>query len=108
MLDAGDWWYETFIVPQLMERFTRFMEESPTGSILVGAFATSSAFAIGWLIFGFSSFRAAIFPRAESILMMFGGITGAIALTDGSQIPLTIGIGWIGVVLIRSHSHEAR
>ena len=86
MLVAGDWWYETFIVPKLMEWSPELMDEPVSGSILVGAYTTSAAFAVGWLIFGFSSYRAAVFPRGGSILMMFGGLAGAVTLIDGSQI----------------------
>jgi uncharacterized membrane protein (DUF485 family) len=106
MLVAGDWWYETFIVPTLMEWSPELMDEPVSGSILIGAYTTSAAFAVGWLIFGFSSYRAAVFPRGGSILMMFGGLAGAVTLIDGSQIPLGIAVGWIGLWLIRSGSSK--
>jgi len=69
--------------------------------VLIGAFVTSAAFAVGWLIFGFSSYRAGIFPRGASILMMLGGLLGAPTLIVGSQIPLAVAVGWIGLSLIR-------
>jgi hypothetical protein len=106
MLVAGDWWYETFIVPKLMERSPELMHEPVSGSILVGAYTTSAAFAIGWLIFGFSSYRAAVFPRGGSILIIFGGLAGAVTLIDGSQILLGIAVGWIGLWLVRSDSSK--
>jgi hypothetical protein len=38
--------------------------------------------------------------------MMFGGLAGAVTLIDGSQIPLGIAVGWIGLWLIRSGSSK--
>jgi hypothetical protein len=78
------------------------LEEAQPALVLIGAFVTSAAFAVGWLIFGFSSYRAGIFPRGASILMMFGSLVGAVALIVGSQIPLAVAVGWIGLSLIRS------
>ena len=106
LLVAGDWWFETFIVPVLIDRVPEIIEEAPSGLILVGAFVTTAAFAVGWLIFGFSSYRAGIFPRGASILMMLGGLVGAVTLIDGSQIPLALAVGWIGLWLIRARSSE--
>jgi hypothetical protein len=76
-----------------------FGEKRPT-LVLIGAFVTSAAFAVGWLIFGFSCYRAGILPRGASILVMLGGIAGAATLIVGSQIPLAVAVGWIGLSLI--------
>jgi hypothetical protein len=102
LMVAGDWWYETFIGPMLRNRVPEILEEAQPTLVLIGAFVTSAAFAVGWLIFGFSSYRAGIFPRGASILMMFGSLGGAVALIVGSQIPLAVAVGWIGLSLIRS------
>jgi hypothetical protein len=107
MMVAGDWWYETFIGPVLRDRASAILEGSRPGLVLFGAFLTSAAFAVGWLIFGFSSYRAGIFPRGASILMMLGGLVGAVALIVGSQIPLAIAVGWIGLSLIRPESSSS-
>jgi hypothetical protein len=71
---AGDWWYETFIGPVLRDRAPEILEGARPSLVLFGAVVTSAAFAVGWLIFGFSSYRAGIFPRVASILMMVGGL----------------------------------
>jgi hypothetical protein len=98
---AGDWWYETFITPVLRSRVPAIFGGTRPSLVLIGAFVTSAAFAVGWLIFGFSSYRAGIFPRGASILMMLGGLLGAPTLIVGSQIPLAVAVGWIGLSLIR-------
>jgi hypothetical protein len=103
---AGDWWYETFIVPLLLNRVPEILEEAQPGLVLFGAFVTSVAFAVGWLLFGLSSYRAGIFPGGASILMMLGGVAGAVTLLGGSQIPLALAVGWIGLSLIRPDSRD--
>jgi hypothetical protein len=106
LLVAGDWWYETFIGPILRDRVPELLEEAQPGLVLFGAFVTSAAFAVGWLIFGLSSYRTGIFPRGASIFLMLGGVAGAVPLLVGSQIPLALAVGWMGSSLIRSASRE--
>jgi hypothetical protein len=100
LMVAGDWWYETFITPVLRSRVPGIFGETRPTLVLIGAFVTSAAFAVGWLIFGFSSYRAGILPRGASILVMLGGFAGAATLIVGSQIPLAVAVGWIGLSLI--------
>jgi hypothetical protein len=107
LMVAGDWWYETFITPMLRSRLPGIFGEAQPTLVLIGAFVTSAAFAVGWLIFGFSSYRAGILPRGASILMMLGGLAGAPALIVGSQIPLAVAVGWIGLTLIRPDGDAA-
>jgi hypothetical protein len=107
LMVAGDWWYETFITPMLRSRLPGIFGEAQPTLVLIGAFVTSAAFAVGWLIFGFSSYRAGILPRGASILMMLGGLAGAPALIVGSQIPLAVAVGWIGLSLIRPDGDAA-
>jgi hypothetical protein len=106
LMVAGDWWYETFIGPTLRDRVPEILQEAQPGLALFGAFVTSAAFAVGWLIFGFSSYRARVFPQGASILMMLGGLAGAVALVVGSQIPLALAVGWIGLSLNRPDSGD--
>jgi hypothetical protein len=106
MMVTGDWWYETFIGPVLRHRAPGVLEGARPSLVFFGAVVTSAAFAVEWLIFGFSSYRASIFPRAASILMMLGGLVGAVTLIVGSQITLALAVGWIGLPLIRPDGGE--
>ena len=38
--------------------------------------------------------------------MTIGGIVGAVTLITGSQIPLAVAVGWIGLSLIRLDSAD--
>ncbi|MGI8657209.1 MAG: hypothetical protein ACR2K4_00350 [Candidatus Limnocylindria bacterium] len=44
----------------------------PGGILLVGAFFSFLTFILGWLLFGVASFRAAVFPRVASVVLIGG------------------------------------
>jgi hypothetical protein len=101
LLVAGDWWYEAFVAPQIRALAPEVLNTAPTGSILIGAALTFGSFAVGWVIFGIASYRARIFPRGSTILMIIGGVTGLLALSAPFQIPLALAVGWMGLFLVR-------
>ena len=107
LLVAGDWWFESFIAPQIAAVAPQVMSGAITGSMAIGAAATFGLFAIGWTIFGIASFRAGVFPRPAAGLLAVGGLVGILAGSTPYQIPLAIAVGWIGFVLIRSQEGEA-
>ncbi len=101
VLLAGDWWYETFVAPAIRAQAPEILNTAPSGVILIGAALTFVSFALGWVLFGIASYRADVFPRGASILMMIGGITGILALAAPFQVPLALAIGWMGWSLLR-------
>jgi len=102
VLMAGDWWFESFIAPQIAAVAPQVMTGAITGSMVVGAVATFVLFALGWTIFGIATFRANVYPRPAAALMIIGGLIGILALSTPYQIPLAIAIGWIGYSLMQS------
>ena len=107
LLIAGDWWFESFIAPQIAAVAPQVMSGAITGSMAVGAAATFGLFAVGWTIFGIATFRASVFPRPAAALLIIGGLVGILAGSTPYQIPLAIAVGWIGVSLMRSHQSSA-
>jgi hypothetical protein len=107
VLVAGDWWFESFIVPQIAAVAPQVMTGAITGSMVVGGVATFVLFALGWTIFGVATFRANVYPRPAAVLLTIGGVIGILALSTPYQIPLAIAIGWIGYSLMQSGSAEA-
>jgi hypothetical protein len=101
-LVAGDWWFETFIVPQIAAVAPQVMTGAIGGSMAVGAVATFILFAVGWTIFGIATFRANVYPRPAAVLLIIGGAVGVLALSTPYQVPLAIAIGWIGYSLMQS------
>ena len=107
LLVAGDWWFESFIMPQIAAVAPQVMTGAITGSLLVGGVATFGLFAVGWIIFGIATFRANVYPRPAAVLLVIGGMVGILALQTPYQVPLAIAVGWIGYSLTRSQPAEA-
>lgn len=100
---AGDVWFEAFVFPYLTEVAPDALAADPSGILLVGAFVSFLTFVFGWLLFGVASFRAAVFPRAASVLL----IGGAIILFPSPLFPpklvvFALAVGWMGLWLYRS------
>jgi hypothetical protein len=107
LLIAGDWWFESFIAPQLAAVAPEVMSGAITGSMAIGAAATFGLFAVGWVVFGIATFRANVFPRPAAGLLIVGGLVGILAGSTPYQIPLAIAVGWIGVSLMRFEEGRA-
>jgi hypothetical protein len=107
VLVAGDWWFESFIAPQIAAVAPQIMTGAIAGSMAVGAAATFILFAVGWTVFGIATFRANVYPRSAAILLICGGVVGILAGSTPYQVPLAIAIGWIGYSLMQSERAEA-
>jgi len=107
VLLAGDWWFESFIVPQIAAVAPQVMTGAIAGSMLVGAAATFGLFAVGWIVFGVATFRAHVYARPAAVLLIIGGAVGILAGSPPYQVPLAIAVGWIGYSLTRSQPAEA-
>jgi hypothetical protein len=107
LLIAGDWWFESFIAPQIAAVAPEVMSGAITGSMAVGAAARFGLFAVGWTTFGIATFRADVFPRPAAALLILGGLVGILAGSTPYQVPLAIAVGWIGLSLMRSHQRHA-
>jgi len=107
VLVAGDWWFESFVVPQIAAVAPQVMTGAIGASMAAGAAATFILFSMGWTIFGLATFRANVYPRPAAVLLIIGGVVGILALTTPYQVPLAIAIGWIGYSLMQSDSAGA-
>jgi len=100
---AGDVWFEAFVFPHLTEVAPDALSADPGGILLVGAFFSFLTFILGWLIFGVASFRAAVFPRAASVLLMGGAvILFPSPLFPPKLVVFALAVGWMGLWLYRS------
>ncbi len=71
-LVLGSWWTNAFIASSLATDAPAFLEAGPTG-VLNAAYTLSFAIAgLGWLLFGAASFRAGVYPRAATVVLMAG------------------------------------
>lgn len=100
---AGDVWFEAFVFPHLTEVAPDALSADPGGILLVGAFFSFLTFILGWLLFGVASFRAAVFPRAASVLLMGGAvILFPSPLFPPKLVVFALAVGWMGLWLYRS------
>jgi hypothetical protein len=102
LMAAGDWWFESFAVPEIAKAAPQLLEQAPGGRLLLGGAVTFLTFGIGWILFGAATLRARMFPRSVSILLIVGAALGVNGGTPLFQIPLAVAIGWMGYFL-RAH-----
>ena len=102
MLLGGDLWFETFAVPWLADEAPGALDADPTTLLAIGAVSSYLLFALGWVLFGVASYRARVFPTANCIAIVAGGVLGFNALLSPFGIPLGLAVGWLGVWMIRS------
>ena len=95
-LVTGDWWFEAFVVPWLADVAPRSLEVPPSGTLIAGGMTGFALFALGWVLFGIASFRARVFPRWASIVLIIGGLLGYQAGFPPFLIVLALGVGWMG------------
>jgi hypothetical protein len=102
MMLGGDLWFETFAVPWLADEAPSAFATDPTTLLALGAISSYLMFAIGWLLYGISSFRARVFPRAIALAIAVGGVLGFNALLSPWAVPLGLAVAALGVWMIRS------
>jgi len=107
VLVTGDLWFESFVVPWLTNVAPRALQVPPSGSLLASGITGFTLFAFGWVLFGIASFRARVFPRWASIVVIIGGVLGFLAGYPPFLIILALGVGWMGYWL-QKHGESIR
>ena len=97
---GGDLWFESFAVPWLADEVPAAFDREPTLVLALGALSSYVLFAVGWVLFGVASMRAAVFPKAICAAIIVGGLCGYSALVAPFGIPLGLAMAWLGVWMI--------
>lgn len=100
-LVAGDWWFEAFAFPWLVQAAPDLVATPAGGTLLLGGVVGFITFAIGWFLFAAATFRAQVFPRWMAVLLMIGAM---LALGQGYpplSAPFAIAVGTMNVALLR-------
>ena len=100
MFLAGDLWFESFAVPWLGDVAPETFDKVG-GLVMVGGFTSYVLFAAGWVLFGFASLRARVFPWPISVGIIIGGAIGFMALVPPYGLPLGIVIASLGMWMSR-------
>jgi hypothetical protein len=98
-LVVGALWAATFVVPRLAEAAPELVDAEPSGMLAIGFMLTFSLEALGWVLFGLASLRAAVLPRGPAVLLMVGAILsfvlGFFEIPFG-DIVLEVALAWMG------------
>jgi hypothetical protein len=98
-LALGATWAELFVAPSLAVEAPRVLDAEPTGMLALGFTLTFFVFLpLGWLLFGVASYRARIYPRVATILLMVGAVIAALPIPL-TEIVLYVGVAWLGFTL---------
>ena len=107
MFMTGDWWYEAFAVPRLVEVAPDAVEDFVGGRLIIGGLTSFVLFGIGWIMYGVASIRARVIPRNISITILVGGAMsgvpiGIVYLSGG--VVLGLAFVWLGAWMLRERA----
>jgi hypothetical protein len=106
VLAAGGQWTYVFVVPHFAGVTPELVNES-TGSVLAGFVLSYAVLALGWVLFGLATLRAAVFPRWAALLMVAGAAIAFLPLPSRTLV-LAIAVGLLGVRLLRRTATTAQ
>ena len=89
----GAFWANTFVVPSLATGAPGFLDAGTTGTLWLGFTSSFALAALGWVLFGAATFRARVYPRAASVLLMIGA---ALTFTPLLVSGVVFDVAWPG------------
>lgn len=99
-LQLGSYWNRLFDVPWIAAEAPKLLDANPMGSgaLAFGLMLSTIAMAVGWLLFGISAFRARVYPRIPTVLLIVGAAL-LVAPLPGVALVFSVAVVWLGVVL---------
>lgn len=98
-LMMGAFWTNTFVPPALALEAPEFLATRPAGTLGFGFTLSFMLAPVGWLLFGAATFRARVYPRAASVLLMAGAALTFIPLPAVGGVVFSLAIAWLGYTL---------
>jgi hypothetical protein len=105
---GGNYWFEAFVSPWAADAVPGYLDAEPAGVLLVGGASSYLLFAVGWVLFGWATLRAGVFPRAIGVALVAGGLVGIQMVQPPLGVPLGLALAWLGVWLLRSRRGAGR
>ncbi len=102
MMAAGSTWSETFFGAWLAQAAPELLDADPAGAVIAGVLMSYLLFALGWLLFGLASLRAAVLARGASILLMVGAlwfVAGGLGELPFAGVLYGAAMAWMGFAL---------
>jgi hypothetical protein len=96
VLGAGALWFELFITPALAALAPGLLEAELgiPGFVLVALLG-----AVGWVLFGVATLRAAVYPRWAALLLMIGGVLAYFFPLPLAGIIFSVTVAYLGFML---------
>jgi hypothetical protein len=107
-LVLGFWWGQAFWVPAVAEAAPELLEDDPPSGLTLAYRLTFSLASLGWLLFGFATLLARVYPRSAAILLIFGAIIGFTPFLPYLllQVVPAIAVAWLGHSLYTAKGEE--
>lgn len=93
---AGNYWFEVFAVPWLVQTAPEVMGAPRNGLLVIGGLSSYALFAAGWMLFGLASLRARVFPAAICAAIVLSGLIGFRAAAPPFGVPLGLTVAALG------------
>jgi hypothetical protein len=104
---GANMWFEGFAVPWLAGVVPQILTAEKTLFWQVGYLSSYILFSIGWVLFGFASLRARVFPRLISLAIVVGGLIGFLAARPPYGVALGLALLSLGIWMVRARSAAA-
>jgi hypothetical protein len=102
MVQGGNMWFDGFAAPWLAEVVPQAFTAEKTTILLTGALLSYATFALGWVLFAFTSWREQTMPVGLAIAVAVGGVLGFQSGWPPYGVPIGLAVAAVGVWLIRA------
>jgi hypothetical protein len=104
---VGMMWALAFVVPSAAIEAPAFLDaEQTAGPLDMGFMLSIIAFALGWALFGVATFRARVFPRRATIVLIIGALLTVLPL-PATTLVIDVAVAWLGLTLLSGQRRSA-
>jgi hypothetical protein len=98
-LVLGSNWTDLFAVPSVAMGAPELLDaEQAAGPVTLGYILSGGLFAVGLLVFGVSTLRARVYPRAAAITLIIGAVFFLLPVPLNNLLS-AVGVAWMGFIL---------
>jgi hypothetical protein len=99
---AGNMWFDGFAAPWIAETAPDAIRAGGSGMLAVGGLSSYVLFALGWMIFGLTGWRARMFPAWAGAAFVVAGVLGYNAGLPPYGIPIGVAMAALGWWITRN------
>ena len=99
---AGNMWFDGFAGPWIAETAPDAIRAGGSGMLAVGGLSSYVLFALGWMIFGLTGWRARMFPAWAGAAFVVAGVLGYSAGLPPYGIPIGVAMAALGWWITRN------